>query len=910
MKAFIPLIIFTVLLYGCQTTEEIKIEKPLYVEFDETLHKPTGIYINITRSVDFDKSIKILQGHSGTVYALSFSPDGRILASGSSEGEIILWNVENGKSIKTFKEQPEAVTSLDFSPDGEILASGSINGNISLWDIVSGKKIKTLRDYSGSSVFSVAFSPDGKILASGNTHKIVLWDVISGRRIKALEGHSGRVYSVKFSPDGKLLASASVDKRVILWDLIPGEKLKTIRKHAGIVYSIAFSPDGRMLASGSLDRTVIVWDITNGKIIRTFGKHPEAVHTVIFSPDGKILASGSADKTIIFWDVENGKKLKSIEGHSSNVLSLSPDWSYMASDSNDKHIILANNTLSTLFYPVRSLEEQRDAELEILYAPKGEFETTAEYKERIGQAERKAKEIRKRYDPDIEAKRRHLFPYSFDVELDGYDADRGGFNAKVSYTDVFIKVPRDIAREIKRKQDKLYVKGILRYYNSDVVELLDAYLVDEISGQKYVLSKPVETTNIVSTASEDRSNYNPFVVGPPEISYSSVIEDSNNNGILEGGENIILTVKVKNVGEETAKGVKVVLSGEDALLNVIGRSRYIGKILPFEEKVVKFQGILPTELKAGNAEFTISVKESRGYSPSEVKMITVAMRPAETIKTEEIISKLVDVDIIPSKIKDYKRQDSYAIVMGISNYKAEIIPEVKYARSDAEIVAKYLENIGGIPRKNIKVLTDDRATRGYLTGYIEEWLPRRVKRDSEVFIYFAGHGTPDPRSREAYIVPYDGHPDFKSTLYPLKSMYESLDKLPAKQIVVMLDSCFSGGGGRSVMPKGARPITLSIENPVLAGGKIAVLAASTGGQISSDYDKVKHGLFTYYLLKGMKGEADINYDGKIDLRELYDYIKENVSETASIELNRDQTPVLLPDIEQDEYKHVEITRVK
>ena len=110
----------------------------------------------------------------------------------------------------------------------------------------------------------------------------------------------------------------------------------------------------------------------------------------------------------------------------------------------------------------------------------------------------------------------------------------------------------------------------------------------------------------------------------------------------------------------------------------------------------------------------------------------------------------------------------------------------------------------------------------------------------------------------------------------------------------MLDSCFSGAKGRSITGEGTRPVSISIENPVLAGGKIVVIAASSGSQMSSDYDKVKHGLFTYYLLRGMRGEASRDQEGIVELGGLYEFVRKNVSETASLEMNRDQTPVLLP----------------
>ena len=100
-----------------------------------------------------------------------------------------------------------------------------------------------------------------------------------------------------------------------------------------------------------------------------------------------------------------------------------------------------------------------------------------------------------------------------------------------------------------------------------------------------------------------------------------------------------------------------------------------------------------------------------------------------------------------------KEKEAFALVIGISKYRDEIIPAVKYASRDAEVIAKYLENVGGIPRSNIKLLTDTSVTKSDLEAYIEDWLARRVSKDSTVFVYYAGHGAPDPESKEAYIVP-------------------------------------------------------------------------------------------------------------------------------------------------------------
>ncbi|MBI5242098.1 MAG: hypothetical protein HY922_00275 [Elusimicrobia bacterium] len=147
-----------------------------------------------------------------------------------------------------------------------------------------------------------------------------------------------------------------------------------------------------------------------------------------------------------------------------------------------------------------------------------------------------------------------------------------------------------------------------------------------------------------------------------------------------------------------------------------------------------------------------------------------------------------------------------------------------------------------------------------------------------------------------------------SKLLPVKQVYEALGKLPAKQVVVMLDSCFSGARGRSVSAAGTRPRALSMRESE-AGDKLVVLAASTGVQMSSDLDKAKHGLFTYYL-KGMRGEADADADGVVSVGELYAYSRAQVEREALRGLNRDQTPALLPAAAAEERLKTPVARSK
>jgi hypothetical protein len=379
----------------------------------------------------------------------------------------------------------------------------------------------------------------------------------------------------------------------------------------------------------------------------------------------------------------------------------------------------------------------------------------------------------------------------------------------------------------------------------------------------------------------------------PQLVFSTQLKDQNGNRILEGGEEVELRIIVENKGDGPARDVQVLLSGSPSLVAQLGNKQLIGDIAAGERKTASFKTVLPERIATETANLRIFVAENKDPSSGRSKVLRVAMRAVEIKESVETISE-ANVDDIPLKVKGFEQKENVALVIGISKYREKQIPEVKYATRDAEVVARYLENVGCIPRSNIKVLTDDKATKSDLEAHVNDWIKRRVTKNSTVFVYYAGHGSPGPSGSEAFIVPYEGHPDFPSQLYSLQKMYDSLGRLPARVVVVMLDSCFSGAKGRSITGEGTRPIVMSFENPVLDSGKILVMAASSGSQMSSDYERASHGLFTYYLLRGLRGEASANSEGTVELGSLYGFVKKNVAETASVELNRDQTPVLFP----------------
>ncbi|WP_293332349.1 NACHT domain-containing protein [Microcoleus sp. CAWBG58] len=286
------------------------------------------------------REILTCKGHSNVVESVAFSPDGKILVSGSYDKTIKLWDFKTGECLNCFEGHTESVMSVRFNPDGNVLASGSFDGTVRLWDIRTGECCKILQDQT-KVVFSVAFHPAGEMLATGSGDQTIkLWNIKSGECLKIFEGHTKNVFSVAFNPTGEILASGSGDETVKLWNVGTGECLKTLEGHFDQVRSIALSPNDGILASGSYDRTAKLWDIHTGECLNTLQGHSNSVTSIAFNPAGEILVSGNYDQTLRLWDIHTGECLNTLQGHSNQVRSIafSPNGEILASG-DDSHTV-------------------------------------------------------------------------------------------------------------------------------------------------------------------------------------------------------------------------------------------------------------------------------------------------------------------------------------------------------------------------------------------------------------------------------------------------------------------------------------------------------------------------------------------------------------------------------------------
>lgn len=363
------------------------------------------------------------------------------------------------------------------------------------------------------------------------------------------------------------------------------------------------------------------------------------------------------------------------------------------------------------------------------------------------------------------------------------------------------------------------------------------------------------------------------------LSFKATLLDENSNLILEGGERIRVRVDVVNTGPQPVQDIAVQLDGPPTLLTQFPATKFsIASIEPGGSKSLEFIATLPPSLNPQQVEFQVSLASGTGLSVAPPQTLLASVLPTGM--------RSDDVDQIPAVTAGFQRSGDYLLSIGLSSYREQQITARKYAALDAEMVATYFKSLGGLPRSNVRLLQDWSALRPDIEEALLDWLPSKITKDSVVTVYFAGQAIVSPAG-ETFLIPYDGALEATTRLYPLKDLETALGRLKAKQVLFVFDG--------TVLKNGAEGRT-KVSSPKWAGATDSVLhiIATTGFGKSLESDTLRHGLFTYYLLRGLRGDADLNRNGEVTIGEVTAYVNRKVPMMARSDFKQEQQPQVLP----------------
>ncbi|MBI4000528.1 MAG: caspase family protein [Nitrospira defluvii] len=423
------------------------------------------------------------------------------------------------------------------------------------------------------------------------------------------------------------------------------------------------------------------------------------------------------------------------------------------------------------------------------------------------------------------------------------------------------------------------------YLMDPMVQDTSTMLATQFMQEARVLLDPVKKASATSVAPAGTVSKSAGLppAGPATamsaLSFKATLLDENSNLLLEGGERIRVRVDVVNTGPQAVQDIAVQLAGPPTLITQFPATKLsTGTIEAGGSKSLEFIATLPQSLHPQQAEFQVSVASGTGLSVPPPQTLLASVLPTG-LRSD-------DVDQIPAVTAGFQRSGDYLLSIGLSSYREQHIAARKYAALDAEMVAAYFQSLGGLPRNNIRLLQDWSALRPDIEEALLDWLPSKITKDSVVMVYFAGQAIVSPAG-ETFLIPYDGALDATTRLYPLKDLESALGRLKAKQVLFVFDGTVlkNGAAGRTKVssPKWSE-----------ANESVLHLIATTGFGKSLESDTLRHGLFTYYFLRGLRGEADLNRNGEVTIGEMTAYVNRKVPMVARSDFKQEQQPQVLP----------------
>ena len=368
---------------------------------------------------------------------------------------------------------------------------------------------------------------------------------------------------------------------------------------------------------------------------------------------------------------------------------------------------------------------------------------------------------------------------------------------------------------------------------------------------------------------------------PSALMFKATVLDENSNLLFEGGERIRVRVDLVNRGEQELQGITAALTGTASLLAQFPTTTLsIGRLQAGQSRSMEFVATIPQSLQPEKAEIYVAVSDSGTHTQPPPQTLALAIQPTG-IKVDE-------VDHLPAAVTEFRQPHTYLISIGIGSYRNQKVPSRKFASADALSVSNYFQILGGLPASNILLLQDGKAMRSDIDEALLDWLPPRIHEHAVVIVYFAGLASVSSTG-ETFLVPYDGTATTPSRSYPIKDLEAALARLHPKQTVFLFD------GTVSRMEPDNRTKTTPPQWNSAGNSTLHVIGTSGIGQGLED-DQHRHGLFTYYLLRALRGEADTNRNGEVTLGETVTYLNQKVRWVSKTYMNQEQRPLVVPAI--------------
>jgi len=687
---------------------------------------------------------------------------------------------------------------------------------------------------------SLVFLRDGMLVTARIDGQVNYWDPAGGTMLKSITAHTKGISDFAITHSG-MLAIVTLDNMIKLFDPAEGEDVKVIDPSPDVISSMALHPDGKTMAVGYRSGNVVFYDSAMVQMA-TLGDIREMPTIIAFSSDGRFLATGGTDGTLRVWQSEGWRFMgsQSVQGGAVTSIAFDPAQRWIASTADDstlrvfdlatmsavKTLRQEGSAFSTVFFPAEQsmITGSSNGALDLWTVLERPPDTTAPSLTILRPA---------RFTEDSPSM---VYAKEYDVFGLVYDEN-------------------DVA--------EVQVAGVRAALTEPKVENTSAAEAG-LHGKEFLARVPLPAVGLnrievqVSDASSNTAMQPLFIKRLSAAEALEIISPVENSET----DRVAVEIEIKpwfDVGSYSLAANTVEVVERRGPLR-IKPGDVIREEIPL---IVGYNQILVSLVSKSGERFTKLLGVNRKFSAA---IAETARRPG------------------PGSARSVGPQ-RWAVIVGVSAYANKGIPALSYADRDAEALASFLQTPegGSFDRDHMRILVNEDATLSNLREGMIDFLQQAIEKDL-VVIYFAGHGAPDPtRPQNLYLLTYDTDPNrLGTTAFPMWDIQTVISRqIAAKKVVVFSDACHSGGISVDVATRGldvtqSNPINQYLADLARAKEGLVVFTASAAGEVSQEFPELGHGVFTYYLLDGLRGAADLNNDYLVTVNELMGYVEEQV----------------------------------